>query len=145
MDKSGAYASCAAHLLGRLGITTPSALQTHRGMPVDTERCEVCETSVTQGLWGLVWAGAGYWNGVGGNAFNSPWALHRALRRIAGLDPGSPHQGAGGRLPEALANGTAWGGFVAPFRPSQGSLRFAIWRQVEKTTTQKRAIHHHHV
>jgi len=43
-----AYASCAAHLLGRLGITTPSTLHTHRGMPVDTDRCEVCETSGTR-------------------------------------------------------------------------------------------------
>ena len=34
----------------------------------------------------------------------------------------------------ALANGTAWAGFVAFFRPSRGSLS-AIWRQVEKTTT----------
>ena len=37
-----AYASCAAHLLDRLGITTPSTLHTHRGMPVGTERCGVC-------------------------------------------------------------------------------------------------------
>ena len=43
-----AYASCAAHLLGRLGITTPSTLHTHRGMLVDTERCEMCETSVAR-------------------------------------------------------------------------------------------------
>ena len=63
-----------------------------------------------------------------------------------GHEPGFPHPDTGGRLPMANA-GTAWAGlsagFVASFRPSQGGLRFAIWRQVEKMTTKTCVIHHH--
>ena len=39
---------------------------------------------------------------------------------------------------QVLAGACQWhgeGGFVASYRPSRGSLRFAIWRQVGEMTT----------
>ena len=91
--------------------------------------------------WVLVWAGACYWNGVGGFMFHaspsgSPKAAHSAVpcsKRLpepenpAGHSPeradpppraltdgwsGSPHPGAGGRLPMARRGRVLWCLFV---------------------------------
>ena len=47
-----AHAAQIAYHMALLGISTPTTLHTHRGIPIETIRCEACGTNVTS-CWEL--------------------------------------------------------------------------------------------